>query len=367
MFDIAIVGAGINGCSVAYEFRDKKVLLLDKDGIADGGSGAAGAFVSPKFSKAGELKELLHVAFLYSFEFYQKHFDTFTTKAPLIHIAKDEKDDEILSFYKQHTTLPLLHVDEKTLQNLNIQNREFISIHSLVVDAKGVCKELAKNAEFKKHEVKKLTFFDEYVQIDDKFKAKKIVLATGAYKYILDEEHIKLRGIWGHRIDIKTSTNLKNFLHQNVSISKTKDGIISIGATHNVHYHPQTSKEPYNLADGQKELLEKANKTITLKDVEIVKNYIGLRSGSFDYIPLLGKVVNSAQTLTKDIKFKTKKPNYKDYTYYKNLYMINGNGGYGFVLAPYLAKLLKDEIQNKKEIDKNLQPARFFYRWAKKI
>jgi len=369
MYDIAIVGAGINGCSVAYEFikEKKKVLLLDQDEVASGGSGSAGAFVSPKFSKAGELKELLHVAFLYSFDFYQKHFNNFTTKAQLIHIAKDEKDNEILKSYKQHTTLDLLHVEEEFLKRLNTKDKEMVSLYSLVVDAKGICRELSKGCEFVKHKVSNIKSFENYVEIDGKFKAKKIVLATGAYKHLLDEEHIKLRGVWGHRIDIKTSTKIDKFLHQNVSISTTKDGVMAIGATHNVHYHPQTSKEPYNLEDGQKELLEKANKTITLKDVEIVKNYTGLRSGSFDYIPLVGKIVDSKNTLLKDIKFKTKKPDYEQYIYHKNIYMINGNGGYGFVLAPYLAKFLKDEILHNKKVDKNLQPARFFYRWAKKI
>ena len=61
MYDIAIVGAGINGSSVAYEFlkQNKKVILFDQDTIASGGSGAAGAFISPKFATSGELKDLL--------------------------------------------------------------------------------------------------------------------------------------------------------------------------------------------------------------------------------------------------------------------------------------------------------------------
>ena len=105
MYDIAIIGAGINGSSVAYEFtqKGKKVIIFDMDGVASGGSGAAGAFISPKFSKAGELKEIIHDAFVYSMEFYEKNFPHILTKSPLIHIAQDEGDDEVLRFYKQHT------------------------------------------------------------------------------------------------------------------------------------------------------------------------------------------------------------------------------------------------------------------------
>ena len=58
MYDIAVIGAGINGCSVAYELvkENKSVILFDKSGIASGGSGAAGAFISPKFSKQANSK-----------------------------------------------------------------------------------------------------------------------------------------------------------------------------------------------------------------------------------------------------------------------------------------------------------------------
>ena len=38
---------------MAYEFTQagKKVIIFDMDAIASGGSGAAGAFIAPKFSK----------------------------------------------------------------------------------------------------------------------------------------------------------------------------------------------------------------------------------------------------------------------------------------------------------------------------
>ena len=76
MYDVAIIGAGINGSALAYELRQagERVVLFDMNGVASGGSGAAGAFISPKFSKAGRLKELLHDAFLYSMDFYEKKF-----------------------------------------------------------------------------------------------------------------------------------------------------------------------------------------------------------------------------------------------------------------------------------------------------
>lgn len=366
IYDVVVIGGGINGSATAYELQNSslKVALFDKDGIASGGSGAAGAFISPKFSKSGELKELLHQAFCYSMDFYEKKFPEAFQKTQLIHIAKDENSSQILQIYKQKTTLPLLDIPENILQTLHF---EALSLQSGLVDAQKMCKLLTKNVDFYKEEVYSLLYSNELWHINDKIQARNVVLATGAYKKVIDEPYIKLRGVWGHRIDIKSSTTNLYSLHQEVSISQTLHGIIAIGATHNVHYHPQTSNEDYSIEEGQNELLFKAKKTLYLEDIEILKDYTGLRSGSFDYIPLVGLLVDSKKTLQQNINFKVKKANYDDYIYHKNLYMINGSGGYGFVLAPYLAKILKDAIVKKQSIQKGLLPARFFARCAKKL
>lgn len=362
MYDIAIIGAGINGSALAYELRDEKknIALFDMGGIASGGSGAAGAFISPKFSKSGELKELLHEAFVYSLAFYKEHFAHLLEEAQLLHLAQDVKDAEILEVYKASSPLELLSVAD--------ESREYISINAGLVDAKLICKAMAKYAQLKEEEVTSLIYDDGVWVINETYSAKEVVLATGAYKKLIEEPYIKLRGVWGHRIDVETSTKNPYSIHQFVSISPSKSGVLAIGATHNVHYHPQTSKEPYDINAGRQELLEKAARTIKLEDVKVIKDYMGLRSGSFDYLPLVGPLVLSEATLAdKSLRLKVKNPDYSEYSYYPNLTMINGSGGYGFVLAPYLAKILKEYIVSGKKIDERVSPARFFARWARRL
>ena len=371
MYDLAIIGAGVNGSSVAHEFalKNKKVIIFDKDGIASGGSGAAGAFIAPKFSKSGELKELLHDAFVYSMNFYEKNYPHLFTKSQLLHIAKDESSSEILKFYKEHTDLELKEPSEEFLSTLSAHARQFehICIDAGVVNAQEMCIAMTKSAKYIDQEVQSLVYDDGLWIINETYSAKSVLLATGAYEAVVKEPYIQLRGVWGHRIDIKTSTNNPYSIHQNVSISPSTNGELAIGATHNVHFHPQTSKEPYDVEIGRKELLEKARMTMKLEDVDVVRDFTGLRSGSFDYMPLLGKLVLSNETIVScGKKLRVKNPNFDDFTYYPNLYMINGNGGYGFVLAPYLAKILSEHILAGKEISKRLSPARFFARWAKK-
>ncbi len=362
MYDVAIIGAGINGCSVAYALQEskKRILLLDKEGVAAGGSGAAGAFISPKFSKAGELKELLHEAFLYSMAFYEEHFSHIFKRVQLVHLAQDESDAQTLRIYKEQTELTLLEVAGEA--------REYVSINAGVVDAKRMCEAMAQSAEFVKEEVTSLIYDDGVWIINDAYSAKEVVLATGAYLPILREPYIELRGVWGHRIDVKTTTPNPYAWHQFVSISPSSDGVLAIGATHNVHYHPQTSEQPYDLDAGREELLEKAARTLELKNIEIIQDYMGLRSGSYDYLPIVGPLVLSQETLQNtSLRLKVKNADYEEFSYYPNLSMINGSGGYGFVLAPYLAKILKEHIKSGKKVSDIVAPARFFARWAKRL
>ena len=366
MYDFAIVGAGINGCTIAYELskESKSVVVFDKDCIGCGGSGAAGAFIAPKFAKSGELKELMHNSFLYSMDFYENNFNQFFKKVDLLHIASNEKTSSMLKAYKQTTTLKLLK-DNSEIKKI-AKDSEYIFLKAGVVDAKNMTKKLCSYSEFIKENIVKIEKKRDFWLLNDKFRAKNIILATGAYRKIVDEDYIKIRGIWGHRIDIKTSTKNDYSIHQFVSISPSKDGIISIGATHNLNYHPQYSTDKYNFDEGRAELLENAKKTLPLEDIKIIKDYVGLRSGSVDYMPMIGKVVNSKKSYAKGINLRTKRVKYSDFEYYDNLYIINGSSGYGFVFAPYLAKKLKDFILYDKDIDKNIDIARFFAREARK-
>ena len=211
MYDVAIIGAGINGCATTYELINagKKVILFDMNSVAGGGSGAAGAFVSPKFSKSGELKELLHDAFIYSMKFYETNFPQILTKAPLLHIAKDEKDEEILKSYKQNTEIELKEVDDRVFNYLSDSSKEQenISIDAGVVNAEAMCSAMCKGAKFVNQKVESLVYDNGVWVINEAYSAKEVVLATGAYEKLIKEPYMQLRGVWGHRIDIKTTKN----------------------------------------------------------------------------------------------------------------------------------------------------------------
>ncbi len=371
MFDYAIIGAGINGCALAHFLTQagKSVALFDRGGIASGGSGAAGAFVSPKISKSGLLKELHDAAFAFSMDFYQNHFPECIKTAPLLHLAKHRDENEKVAYFKAHTPLHVSEPDEALMAMLRPTCKDYEALYldrSGVVDAKDVCKALSKEATFFQKEVRNLTCNDGKWSVEG-LTCKHVVLATGAYESVLKLPYIKLRGVWGHRIDIATRTDIACNIHQQVSIAATCKGKTAIGATHNVHYHPQKNMEPYDIEAGRAELLEKANMTLALEAVEVLADYTGLRSGSNDYVPLLGSLVDDKATLQKLPNLVKGEPYPREaYAYHPHLSIINGTGGYGFVFGPWLAHCLAENLLHVTPIDARLDSTRFFDRHNKK-
>lgn len=370
MYDVAIVGAGITGSALAFFLTQagQKVLLLDAAGIAAGGSGAAGAFVSPKIAKEGALKALSEEAFLFALEFYERYFPHLTRFAPLLHVSTDPTQNEKIEYFKKHTALKRCAPSSEAAAFL-AQHPQCASVmieRSALVDAAQVCREMAQGAEVLIHEVKTLTCKPTHCQIDH-FIAKKAVLCIGAYRPVLTLPYVSLRGIWGHRIDIATSTQLPFHLHQHLSVAATCEGRSAIGATHDVHYHPQYAQQPYDIEAGRQELLRKAAQSLSLEHVEVLRDYTGLRSGSNDYLPLLGPLVDAEATCTHLSGLRAGRHYERAaFSYHPNVLMFNGVGGYGFVLGPYLAREMARHLTQGVALSATLDPTRFFERWVKR-
>ncbi len=373
-YDYVIIGAGIAGCCVSHELKKHtdSLILIDKNSdVAAGASGAAGAFLSPLLGKPNQFKDLVTKSLKYSTEFYWQNTPEFIKTCGTIRIPKDK--DNALKF---ESYIP--YMDFKFIKK---DNGYYFDIGS-VVDGYNICKSLVKdiNTQFN-YDVNSIEYKDDMWIINkssnETLYAKNIILTTGASTKLYSEEYFNIRAVWGQRIDIYTSTNVEQNYHKDCSISKSfkqSNGKykVSIGATHH-----RLSDETKHLCtscsnicvkeDDTQELLEKANKIIKLDDIEVIKELAGARANSIDYFPMVGDLINSSKTI-EEFPYLTKGTNVREdrFTKYKNLYTINGVGGRGYVLAPYLAKQLIDNLLNSKQIDDTISPNRLFKRWVKK-
>jgi len=363
-YDTIIIGAGIAGATVAYTLsqQNQKVLVLDKNGIASGGSGAAGAFVSPKIGKGSPLQKLTNEAFSFAKDFYLSTCPEYFNQTGVIRIPKDEGDAQKFSEYELYNDNVYENYTKTQLKAEGIESNfeSFLFPEAGDCDAVAVCAFLLKDIEVLQYEVKEIKRENNVWAVGD-YSAKNIVLATGYESNLADLRYMGIRGTWGTRGDFSSQLDLKVSMHQAMSVGANVGGIIKLGATH--------EKEVKEIVPCQEEqallLKEKASALIDVSDLVLKKSFCGMRAGSKDYFPLLGKVIDVPMMLETYPKvMRGAKP---ELGYVKNLYVLNGLGGRGFVFAPLMASWLAQYIVEGKEIDKRVHADRLFFKWARKL
>ena len=407
MYDSIIIGAGISGATAAYTLtqQNQKVLVLDKNGIATGGSGAAGAFVSPKIGKGSALQTLTNEAFTYTKDFYRDTCPEYFHQTGVIRIPKDEGDAQKFSAYEEFNDTQYENYTKEKLNSLGIDVGfdSFYFSDAGDCDALKVCEFLLRGIDVLKFNVSEIkrengvwyvlrqaqepsdrqaqessdgqdqepsgseaSEFLSEVSVTEpvevvEVRAKNIVLATGYESDLVDLRYMGIRGTWGTRGDFKTHLGLKVSMHQAMSVGSNIDGIIKLGATHEKEVKdvvPCSEEQALNLK-------EKASSLIDTSDLELKEVFCGMRAGSKDYFPLVGQVIDVPYMLeTYPAVVRGAKPALQ---YVDGLYVLNGLGGRGFVFAPLMAKMLAECISSGAGTDSRVNPDRLFLKWARKM
>jgi tRNA 5-methylaminomethyl-2-thiouridine biosynthesis bifunctional protein len=330
--DFLIIGGGIAGASIGYFLHKAgySVTILEKRGLGFGGSGAAGAFLNWKLEKEGDLAKLNNVAVNFSLHFYEKYFPQHLHKSP--------------SYY-------------------HLSDGDVLNVLSGLVDAKPILNSMSLGYKVNILNLKELRKIAGVWNLHG-IEGRNIIFATGAFPFPIKEPYIKIRPIWGQRIDVYSPTKTRIIQHQDVSVSHNIKGIHRIGATH----HRNILHKEIDYTESES-LLKKALNIVELEEVQMSKTYSGVRSASTDYFPLLGKIVNSAETINKYPQIQHGRAYSKEeYVYYKNMYLFTGFGGHGYSLAPYLSyRFVQSLVKNKNFfLDDFIEPHRFFTRWVKR-
>ena len=377
IYDYLIIGAGSAGCNMAYFLHKSgaNVALVDREGVAGGASGAAGAFLSPLPGKKNLYNTFVNDALRFSIDFYEKLIPNEIDKKGVLRVPNNNFNQDKL----KNNTMNYKYYDTQKLHDISKNFKEidgYFYENAAVIEPLKICKKLIQGCDFYTLCVKELVFEDDLYRVGD-IKAKEVILAQGVSNSLVELPYITISPVFGLRVDVKTTTKIPFNIHKSISISTNKqDGTLSIGATQQRHdtsateclttcdkcsFYINTDEEQI------KTLLKQADELIELQNLEVVKVYKGARATIKSYFPVIGKVIDYESSIKKhpSIKKGTKIPP-QELDYYPNLHVINALGSRGFVFGPYLAKILSENIINNTQIPKELSTQKLFYKMARK-
>lgn len=381
-FEYVVVGAGIAGSCVAHFLKDENTLLIDRfDDVAPFASGAAGAFLSPLLGKPNKFKELVTTSLKFAVEFYKEIDESLIVQKGVLRVPKDEEDKKKFEVYKNYLDF-----------DCNIKEEGFFFKIGSQVFSYEMCKKLTEDIDkIFNYDIKHINYIDGFWILNDEIKTKNLILTTGSDISLIEEEYFNIRAVWGQRIDISTTSCIDFNYHKECSISTSYDKLennlykASIGATHHrfevsnesmLNAYKNPSKENLEAIGYTEELykkdtlelISKASDIRELKDINILKTYFAPRASSVDYFPMVGSLIDSKETLNMFPYLKNGTHVKSDrFIRHKNLFVLNGVGGRGFVLSPYLAKKLVDFIKEKKELEEDITVDRLFKKWVRRV
>ncbi|MRJ02327.1 MAG: FAD-binding oxidoreductase [Epsilonproteobacteria bacterium] len=235
MVDFIVIGAGSAGLHTAYYLNraGAQVIVMDRWGVGAGGSGAAGAFISPRLGRGGPLQRLTNRAFHHTISLYTEEFPHLFHQTGILRLPKDRRDAERFQGYEEFIDVSYRRLSPEELPYLKPYAREFggfLFPEGGIVDAQGLSRALLEGIEFQRAEISEIKGVRGGFQCGG-VTARGVIIATGAWGALLPP-YIQLGRVAGYRIDIGGELELPSSIHKRISISKKVGGRIAIGATH---------------------------------------------------------------------------------------------------------------------------------------
>jgi tRNA 5-methylaminomethyl-2-thiouridine biosynthesis bifunctional protein len=353
VYDVAVVGCGIAGVTAAYQAKLEglSTVIIEKDDPTCNASSAAGAFLSPKFGPKSSYSSLVNRAFNYSVDFYKKNFDEFLHVCGMLRLARDKEEEAKCDSYVEDSDFWI-----KKDGGYWCENAATISTFETI-------KKMASFADnYYKSEAKDFYYQDDCWNIGD-IKAKHLILASGA-RLLLNEPYLYVKSIFGQRLEACVEKGFDFSVHRKCSIGPFIEGKVQIGASHIPSWRYQDSETLFG--EYRDRLIQEAQDILQSK-IAVNAEYRGFRSSTIDFFPYCGQVINAKETLAKiPHLIYGAAADEKEFIYHKNLWLHQGHGARGFVLAPYTAMHLIRQILNKKSDENEIKLVRAFIRYARK-
>jgi tRNA 5-methylaminomethyl-2-thiouridine biosynthesis bifunctional protein len=387
---IAIIGAGIAGCTTAYALarRGIAVTVIDKHGIATEASGNPQGAMYAKLA-AGEAthSEIYVQGYLQSLRWLHQHLDAGDgwDNCGLIQLASTEKEALRQQKFITNTDYPaqLLHsIDQaqaSTISGVTMNSGGLFFPEAGWVSPQRLCQELVKHPliTIEKMHIEDLTEFktsNNYSHV--------VIACANQSQELLDNCYLPTKSIRGQltyldqsSVDtLQPSINLKTVLCGKGYIAPAHQGKYCLGASYNI----KDAETEMRLSDHQKnfnylndfgEEFQQLHHQLHAQAAEHLPGRTGFRCTTPDYLPMAGPLIDEQAF---DHDFTAIRKNLARYPrqavkFHSGMYINIGHGSRGLTSAPLCAELIAAYICGEnfpvaKSHAEALLPARFFIR-----
>ncbi|WP_299435137.1 FAD-binding oxidoreductase [uncultured Maribacter sp.] len=352
MVDYLVVGLGLAGISFCEQLeKNNKTFKVISD-ASQTSSIVAGGLYNPvilkRFTLAWNAKHQLELAKPFYQNLEEKLKTKLDYKVPVYRrFASIEEQNMWFEAADKNTLQPFLSTQIKANNNTaidapfgygevldtgRIDTKVLLNMYQSFLKEKNVLKEETFNYDV-------LILEEDHVSYKT-IKAKKIVFATGyGLKNNPYFNYLPLNGTKGELLTIKTpELKENNVIKSSVFIIPLGEDLYRIGATYKWKDKSNTPTE-----EAKSELLEKLSAFLKC-NYTIINHVAGIRPTVADRRPLLGK-----------------------HPKHKNMYILNGFGSRGVMIAPYASKVLLEYIENNKALPTEIDISRFTKKYYKPI
>ena len=339
--DFIIVGQGIAGTVLGYELlkRKKNILIVDefhKNTSSRIALGIYNPLVLKWFTKSWLAS--VQIKKLFSFcENFQKDFGVNINHKKNIYKFLDS-NYAINNWNEKQSSPKRKHFMSEELKYLDGVKAPFgIVLNSGWVDIKLMLNSFRKFLQ-------KNNFLSEERFLYDKLKINKEFIEYKSYrsKYIVFCEGASvLQNPYFNNLEFKmTKGEIIHFKSEDLKLNKiTHSGIITIPISNDTYFSGATFnwdiKDLICTENAKNHILEKIKKMRNFT-YKLIEQKVAIRPSVKDRRPIIG-----------------------NHNKYKNLYLMNGLGSRGMLLAPYLTNQLCSNILEKKEINSEINVTRF--------
>ena len=350
MIDYLIVGCGIAGVAFAEQAlrANKKVLVFDNN--SQPSSKIAGGLYNPvvlkRFSEVWKASEQVDLATSFYSDLEAKLKTRFDFKMPIYRrLASIEEQNNWFAAADKPSLSRFLstHLVPNTFEHITapyyygeVLETGYLDVKSLVTAYASYLKSIGSFSA-DAFDYKAIQFEEGYILYND-IKVKHIIFAEGfglhANPYFND---LPLDGTKGELLHVRIpNLKLDKVVKSNIFVLPIGNDVYKVGATYDWQDKSNTPTE-----EAKRELIDNLKDLISC-DFEVLEHFAGVRPTVKDRRPLVGK-----------------------HPIHDKLFVLNGLGTRGVMLAPYLALQLFNCIETNIPLENDINVERIYKKRAK--